>query len=321
MKISNSKEMLMDIKKTIIPISRKGTPLSDTPREYIFFKVKFNRFRNVDPSTAHEVLDREDFAECECVLTLPDSYTDSGEETPLILSCHGAGGVVSEEKNMIGGVHYVSECVNAGYAALDVCGADPDGLTMGCPEHIFALYKAYRHAVKHYNLSERVLLAGASMGGHVAMNFANTFPSLVTAIGMFYPRLNMDGVTVDGHYCIGTWDKTKPGADGLSTHDRIVSVYRFPQNEWHEPNTVGFNPYRTRSFLNQDGLRVVIPPCPIKIWQGTADTTVDPIMVQEFVNSVRRSGSYIELHLLDGIGHKVSPVMREEIRMWFNRFI
>ncbi|MBO7175769.1 MAG: hypothetical protein J6W14_00205, partial [Clostridia bacterium] len=218
-------------------------------------------------------------------------------------------------------VKYVKECVDAGFAALDVCGSELHGLTMGCPEHMMAAYKAYRYAIKHFNLSERVLVAGASMGGHSAMNFANMFPGIVTAIGMFYPRLNMDGVTVDGHYCIGTWDKRNHAEGKPSTHDRIVDIYRFPADEWCEANTIGFNPYRTRSFVNADGERVVIPPCPIKIWQGTADTTVDPVMVQEFVRSVRRSGSYIELHMLEGVAHKISPVMREELVMWFNRFI
>ena len=311
----------MEIKKIIHPRSTKGTlQKGEKEREYIFFKVTFNHFRDTSEAVDNVVRDRYEPAECECVLALPDSYREHGEETPLILSFHGAGGRVSEAEDIVGGIHYVSHCIDRGYAVLDVCGSEPSGLTMGCPEHLFAIYKAYRYAVKHYNLTEHVLLAGASMGGHVAMNFANTFPSITTAIGIFYPRLNMDGVTVDGHYCIGTWDKTKVGSSGKSTKDRLIEVYRFPENAWYEPNTVGFNPYRTRSFVNTDGERVVIPPCPIKIWQGTADTTVDPVMVEEFVRSVRRSGSYIELHLLDGVEHSINHVMREEIALWFERF-
>lgn len=84
---------------------------------------------------------------------------------------------------------------------------------------------------------------------------------------------------------------------------------------------MGFNPYLTRSFVGADGKRVVIPPCPIKVWQGTADTTVDPVMVTEFVESVRRGGCYIEYHLMEGVGHSASEAMRRELVMWFNRFI
>jgi pimeloyl-ACP methyl ester carboxylesterase len=290
--------------------------------KYIFFKIRFNNFRDVSGSTANEVTDKEIWDECECVLCLPESYSDDGDETPLILSCHGAGSSVCEETGQTGGVGYCRECLNQGYAVLDICGSQPHGLTMGCPEHIFALHKAYLYAIKHYNLSSRVLVAGASMGGHTAMNFAHTFPGIVAALGLIYPRLNMDGVMVDGHYCIGTWDKTqKNEKTGLSTQDRIVDIYRFPTEEWCGENTIGFNPYLTRSFIDADGRRAVIPPCPIKVWQGTADPTVDPVMTQEFVNSVRRSGSYIELHLMEGVTHKMNDVMRTELAMWFNRFI
>ena len=54
---------------------------------------------------------------------------------------------------------------------------------------------------------------------------------------------------------------------------------------------------------------------------NTADTVVDPVMVEEFVRSVRHSGSYIEFHLLEGVEHKTTPVMKAELPMWFDRFI
>lgn len=312
----------MEIKKNIVPNTRNGDPVKGAKqREYIFFKVKFNNFRDVTYSDENKVLDKEVIDECECVLTLPDSYSENGEPTPLIISCHGAGGRVCADLNLVGGLNDVSRCIDNGYAALDICGSAPHGLTMGCPEHIFAMYKAYKYAVRNYNLSEHVLMAGSSMGGHTALNFAHMFPSLVLAVGIFFPRLNIDGVEIDGHYCIGTWDKNTSKNGAPSTHDRIVDIYRFPSDEWYEPNTVGSNPYRHRSFVNSDGERVVIPPCPIKIWQGTADLVVDPVMVKEFVNSVKRSGSYIELHLLEGIAHSINEVMREEQLIWFNRFI
>ena len=310
------------IKRTV-PYRRDGTPAPDEKeRDFIFFNVTYNHFRDVSNSTEHAVTDREEWAQCECALCLPENYTDDGPETPLILSCHGAGNRVSESENIVGGVLNVINCVDAGYAVMDVCGSEPHGTTMGCPEHIFALYKAYQYVRRHYNVSDRVLVVGASMGGHTAMNFANTFPSICLAIGVFYPRLNMDGVQIGDHYCIGTWDKKKAKKDGSpSTHDRLKEIYRFPTDEWCEENTIGFNPYKTRAFINQDGERVVIPPCPIKIWQGTIDPTVDPVMVTEFVNSVRRSGSYIEYHLMDGIDHHTNGVMLEELRLWFDRFI
>lgn len=94
-----------------------------------------------------------------------------------------------------------------------------------------------------------------------------------------------------------------------------------PRDNSGEENTIGSNTYKIRSFVGADGKRVVIPPCPIKIWQGTADKITDPEVVKEFIASIHRSGSYAELHLLEGIGHSLTDVMKEEQLMWFNRFV
>lgn len=312
----------MEVRKKCIPCNKNGMEIcGEKSREYIFFDVEFNGFREVSHSSENAVLDKEEIEKCECVLALPESYTDDGEPTQLILACHGAGSNVKKDFNMVGGLTQVSMCLDAGYAALDVAGSKSHGLTMGCPEHVWALYKAYKYAINHFNLTPRVLMAGASMGGQTALNFSSMFSSLVLAAGIFFPRLNIDGVEVDGHYCIGTWDKTQKKGDAPSTHDRVIDVFRFPSQEWCAENVIGANSYRLRSFVNADGKRVVIPPCPIKIWQGTADQVTDPAMAIEFINSIWRSGSYAELHLLEGIAHNVTDVMKEEQLIWFNRFI
>ena len=54
--------------------------------------------------------------------------------------------------------------------------------------------------------------------------------------------------------------------------------------------------------------------------QGTADEAVDPVMTEEYYRSIRRSGSYAELRLLEGVRHEVVPVMQKELLLWFNRF-
>ena len=287
--------------------------------EKIFFKVKFNNFREVSGSTANEVLDREEWSECEAVLCIPDSYTSDGEPTQLILSCHGAGNTVSEEAGKLGGLAYASECIRAGFAALDISGSEAHGLTMGCPEHVFALYKAYRYAIKNYNLTERVLVAGHSMGGGTAINFAHTFPSLVIALGVMNPGLSFHAVKVDDHVCRNPWDRKFE--DGYRYRKVLAQYFRFPNEEFCEANTTGFEPYRTRSFINAEGMRAVIPPCPVKIWQGADDKTVDPVLSREYYDSIRRAGCYAELHILDGVAHKVVDTMKKELHLWFERFI
>ena len=307
--------------KRAVPRDSKGNPYPDhKERTLIYFNVRYNHHRDLCLDTTQEVADREEWAECRAVLCLPDSYRETGEPTQLILACHGAGTTVDREKLFSGGIGGTLSCIDAGYAALDIDGSEPDGLTKGCPEHLFAMYKAYLYVIKHYNLTEKVLVHGASMGGMTATNFACMFPSIVLALGLYYPRMNMKSfTTADGHFCLGTWDKTKINADGTTTRDRIMEHFHM-DGGWNEERVIGFEPYDNRSFTNQRGEKVVIPPCPIKIWHGTIDTVVDPVISQEYVKAVRRGGCYAELRMIEGIGHKTIPSMRTELRMWFDRF-
>ncbi len=307
--------------KRMIPNSPKGIPLPEAEGEYIYFTVEFNSFRDVSDSRTTAVRDRYEKALCECVLRLPESYSATGDPTQLVLFCHGSGGRVCAADNRIGGLTQVYGLTDYGYAVLDVNGSIPSGLSMGCPEHLQALYRAYQYAVRNYNLTDRVLIGGESMGGTTALNFLNTYPSIIIAAGLYYPRLNTDGVWVGDHYCKGTWDKMGKRPDGISPHERTIENYHFPSDAWCEENTIGFNPYRTRSFINSDGERVVIPPCPIKIWQGDADTIVDPVMAEEYVRSVRRGGCYIELRMMEGLEHGFHPTMLPELALWFHRFV
>ena len=306
----------------VVPRDSKGNPYPDhKERNLVYFNVRYNHYRDLCTDMTQAVADQEEWAECRAVLCLPDSYSATGEKTQLIIACHGAGSTVDREKHFAGGIGGTLACIDAGYAALDIDGSDTNGLTKGCPEHLFALYRAYKYAIKHFNLTEKVVLHGASMGGMTATNFACMFPSISLCLGLYYPRLNMKSfVTADGHFCLGTWDKTKPGLEGKSARDRIAQYFHMDGCVWNEERVIGFDSFNNRSFTNQAGEKVVIAPCPIKIWHGTADTTVDPVISQEYIKAVRRGGCYAELRLIEGIGHTTLNSMRTELRMWFDRF-
>lgn len=311
------------MEKYVVPVSTNGKPYADgKERRLVYFKVRYNKYRDLCTSTDTDVTDREEWAEASAVLCLPESYGKTGEKTQLIIACHGAGSTVNEEKNYVGGIAGVLDCIDNGYAALDIDGVEPHGCTMGCPEHIFAMYKAYKYAIKNFDLTEKVLLYGGSMGGQTSINFACTYPSICLALGEYFPRMNIESFTnAEGHFCLGTWEKTKVNVEGTSTKDRIIKYFHMENGEFNRERIVGFEPYTNRSFTNEKGEKVVIPPCPIKIWHGTADTVVDHIVSVEYIKAVRRGGCFGELRLIDGIGHYITDTMKKELRMWFDRFI
>ena len=139
-----------------IPRDSAGNLFPDKKeRTLVYFDVKYNNHRDLCLDTTSEVADREEWRNCRAVLCLPESYRESGEKTQLIIACHGAGGIVDREKLCVGGMGGTLKCIDAGYAVLDIDGSHPNGLTKGCPEHTFALYRAYLKAYFSTCRSER----------------------------------------------------------------------------------------------------------------------------------------------------------------------
>lgn len=55
-------------------------------------------------------------------IILPDSYTDTGSPTRLVISCHGAGGTVTTNDSQIEHQALTQYLVANGYAVMDVNG-------------------------------------------------------------------------------------------------------------------------------------------------------------------------------------------------------
>ena len=287
----------------------------------IFFKVTYNKlYDNVEDTDADKVLDGYEEGETEALLILPDSYSDTGNPTPLIFSAHGSGGIVSENPPHIGGNGYTTDCVEHGYASFDIHGTRPDGRSYGNRRYVEAVHRAYLHIVNNYNIDRRIFVCGGSMGGVCALNFVNFYPEIIRAIGLFYPRTNLNTVHFDGMDWHGSFDVPYNPDRGFFLADVISSEYGFRTPcVWDEEKTVGLNPWFNRAIFI-DGVRYGFLPCPIKIWHGNIDTKVDYHLSVEYVKSLKRTGCYAELRTMEGTGHKTTPEARRELTLWFDRF-
>ncbi|MBO7377141.1 MAG: alpha/beta hydrolase [Clostridia bacterium] len=287
----------------------------------IWFKVKYNSFAGGSLSDEPEtVTDRYEEGISEAVLSLPDSYSEEGCAVPLIFCAHGSGGRVCEAEDARGGLKYLGEGILSRYAAFDIHGTRPDGRSYGNRRYCEAVNRAYETIVSEYNVERRLFVSGASMGGICALNFVNLFPNIVKAIGLFYPRTNLHGEFLGSKLEHGSFDAIRDAKKDFWLREVIADQYGFSQTVFFEKEkTAGLDPWNNRTVVI-DGKRYSELPCPIKIWHGDADVSVEYRFSAEYIAALRRRGCYAELRRLRGRGHKINSVMQEELGLWFDRF-
>ena len=289
---------------------------------YEWFSVTYNkRFDFCFSDSPEETLDGYEEGVSEACLSLPDSYSENGAPVPLVFSAHGSGGRVCREEDVHGGIKYLGDANLEKYAVFDIHGTRPDGRSHGNRRYVFAVYRAYNYVISHYNVDPRLFVSGGSMGGVCALNFVNTFPSAVRAVGLFYPRTNLHEEFIGGMREHGSFDSQRNPKKGFYLREVIADQFGFSQNlAWEPEKTAGFDPFNTRT-VTIDGKRYTFFPCPIKVWHGDSDVSVDFRTAREYIAGIRRAGSMAELRVMRGRGHSINPVMQEELGLWFDRFI
>ncbi len=287
----------------------------------IWFKTYYNDiYDNCRDTAGDKVQDSFSRAECEVLLRLPACYSESGRAVPLVLSAHGAGGIVDKATDFKGGTKSAKYLLEAGYAVFDINGTRADGLSWGNRRYAEAVHHAYRYIIEKYNVETGMFLSGASMGGLSVLNFVQMYPGEARVIGLFYPRLNLNSVTVDGVEYHGSYTRPKVFPDGKKQSELFAEQYGFQDPEVYDADaTAGLDPFTNHSWCI-DGERYTTLPVPIKIWHGKDDKTVPHELSVEYVKALRRTGSYAELRLLDNTGHTRTEPMMRELLLWFDRF-
>lgn len=112
------------------------------------------------------------------LLALPESYTNEGNPTRLIIYCHGAGTNYSKNITRFPDEVLLPEYfLSEGYAILDMdgeCYAAYDTQHTYIPESLQCYLAAYKWVVKNYNIcKDGIFLAGRSMGGGMCFSILN----------------------------------------------------------------------------------------------------------------------------------------------------
>lgn len=282
-----------------------------------------------------------------CILTLPESYSPSGDKTPLIMYCHGAScGITSEYwyGNSTGegeGENFLSMVrtfTAAGYAIFDV--NNTRGRSGGFPDWgslplMSAYVKAWEYIKAHYNVEDKLYLLSASMGTPANLNFMKWYKGSVIASLILAPR----PLSIKKRWVIDNPDPDKNttyatakmylvawgyAPDSILTDDTYVlpskdSVFTSLVDDKRR----GF--YHYENMVTIDGTNYIFEKFPpMKVFVGTSDTGF-LAEVREYFEAVRNFGNYVEYRELLGQSHGATCTLvngstRAEAISWFNRF-
>ena len=319
--------------------------------EYHEAKIRSNLLvsdNGTDPTSATKIEDT--LINSGWAVMWPSSYTPYGKPTQVIAMLHGHSGLVNE--NVMGYYNnanwkaWIYRYLSAGYAVVDINGygvtsgtsANQYSKHWGCPMSVETLDKAFEYLKTYYNVADKMMLHGSSMGGTIAQNYAMAYPNKVVAVGLFAPATSiMFGIA------------SQAVVDGIAVKEEIVNLWGYADtaeakaDDYH--NFAGTTPF-AKCLAWKDGTLVEVSwaeiasqsnipsaildydyiehfPVPLRVWQGTSDESVDAEYTQKVVDGYRRGGSVASIRLVQGKPHNlctgsVAFVVDEAID-WFKR--
>jgi dipeptidyl aminopeptidase/acylaminoacyl peptidase len=223
------------------------------------------------------------------LLILPESYSETGKPTRLVISCHGGGGGVSDNDSQIEHTVPTMYLLANGYAVMDVNGlpakyaAEKDidiRHNIGSPIAIESYVSAYRYCMEHFNLKPEVFVTGGSMGGVSSANIVLSGLIPVIAHCASCPVL-------DAHYemYLHPWNGGMPKKAMGKIYDLATD-----ENGDYIYDAEKVNPYSPAEIIKTKKY-----PVPVAFWHCADDNVVSCEVTQAFVDRVNANGG--EAHL------------------------
>lgn len=230
-------------------------------------------------------------------LILPDSYTETGTPTRLVIICHGAGGTVTTDDSQVEHQALTQYLVANGYAVMDVNGLpvkyarekDIDiRNNIGSPIAIRSYIKAYQYCIKNFHLKSDVFVHGTSMGGISSTNLVLSGKIPVIAHTAFCPVLD-------------TYNQIflHPWSNGLPKI-ALGKIYKLDTDEageylYDEEKILGYNPAQNEKVKNY--------PVPVRFWHSRDDKVVSCEITEKFIDLIKSNGREAHLKVLPNGGH------------------
>lgn len=238
------------------------------------------------------------------MIALPESYSEAGEPTRLVISCHGAGGTVTTDDSQIERQALTKYLLANGYAVMDVNGLPAElaaevGIdirnNIGSPIAVQSYERAYRYCMESFNLCREVFVHGGSMGGISSTNLVLSGRIPVIAQSGFCPVLDTRHQIFERPWS-GGLPRTALGLlYGLDKDGNGEFIY-------DEGRIGDFNPMGR--CVTEAGRELLRYPVPLKFWQCEDDGVVSIDCTRRFVAAVKNAGGEACLRTFESGGHE-----------------
>lgn len=262
------------------------------------FSVSINCNLSDENAVTDELQDFEQLYEDNGFIIFPNTYTEQGETTRMVINCHGAGGTVTTDDSQVEHQALTQYLVANGYAVMDVNGlplkyAEENNIdirnNIGSPIAIRSYVRAYHYCIKNFNLKPEVFVHGGSMGGISSTNLVLSGMIPVIAHSAFCPVLD-----TYHQIFLHPWS-------GGSPKFALGKIYRFDTDQsgeyiYDEKKVLGYNPARNK--------KAEIYPVPVKFWHCIDDETVSYEITRNFIDTIKENGGIAHLRSFPYGGHE-----------------
>lgn len=250
------------------------------------------------------------------VIFFPESYTQNGAPTRLVISCHGAGGTVSTDDSQVEHQVLTQYLLANGYAVMDVNGlpeayAKEEGIDLrnnvGSPIAIRSYVKAYYYCIANFNLLHEVFVHGGSMGGISSTNLVLSGRLPVIAHTAYCPVLD-----AYGEIFLHPWSNGLPKV-------AMGKLYGFMTDEngeflYDREKLQGYDPCTNDKIFHY--------PVPVRFWHCMDDAVVSYWTTKAFVERIQKNGGNAQLTTLARGGHEPQlfgkPVENPSGNVWLD---
>lgn len=333
--------------------AKQGEQVTPNTIEYHTASVRRNVLSsdtNTDPTRGTEI--QSEMVESGWAVMWPDAYTQDGKPTQIIAMLHGASAIVNETvmgypsgNSKTWWNAWRNKYLQAGFAVMDINGLgestedDDNSKHYGCPTAIETLDKAFEYLKQHYNVEDKLLIHGTSMGGALAQSYTKTYPEKVLAVGLFAPVCLMLSASVRATARIANlWGYTDYTESRADKYAKLIGFAPFAKclawkdnslvemtweniMNWTEAGEVNDN---TKEDLS-DYMPIEKFPVPVRCWHGTTDTNVHISSSKFVIEAYRRAGSQATLRICDGKDHNIcvgnTPYVVNEAIEFFKRYL